>query len=129
MERWSGGYLRRPIAVESGPQGVFSCLGLQTAAFVGQGVPITWPSPEGEPSELVDVARSPQVNVKLELSGARLSGKYSLFHRQCDFERMGPSHSRMAAAGARLLVRLNMKVCKQIVALVRQEAFHAQGQR
>jgi len=78
---------------------------------------------EGEPSELVEVARS-QVNVELELLGARLSGEgIPSFHRQCEFESHGPPFSN-AAGGARLLVASQYeKDAKQIVALVKAGAF------
>jgi len=120
MERWSGGYLT-DLAVEVARK-EFSLRGIQPPPYVAK-IADNLAVTEGEPSELVEVARS-QVNVELELLGARLGGEgIPSFIVNANSNRMGPPFSN-AAGGARLLVASQYeKDAKQIVALVKAGAF------
>jgi len=120
LERWSGGYLTE-IAVEVARKEL-TRRGIHPPPYVAK-VPDNLAVDEAEPSELAEVARS-QVNVELEVLGARLSaeGIPSLIVN-ANSNRMGPQFSN-AAGGSRLLVASQYeKDAKQIIALVKAGAF------
>jgi len=93
LERWSGGYLTE-IAVEVARKEL-TRRGIHPPPYVAK-VPDNLAVDEAEPSELAEVARS-QVNVELEVLGARLSaeGIPSLIVN-ANSNRMGPQFSNAA---------------------------------
>jgi hypothetical protein len=120
MERWCGGYLT-DVAVEIA-RTEFSVRGIQPPAYVAKEVDVG-PVNDGEPSDLVEVARS-QALVELEVLGARLRSEgIPPLIVNANTNRMGPQFSN-AAGGARLLVPSQFaKDAMEIVALVKAGVF------
>ena len=120
LERWCGGYLT-DIAVEVA-RAEFSLRGVQPPPYVAKegDDPLV---DEGEPSELVEVARS-QVVAELEVLAARLNSEgIPPLIVNANTNRMGPQFSN-AAGGARLLVPSQFaNDAREIVALVKAGAF------
>jgi hypothetical protein len=120
MERWCDGCLT-DIAVEVA-RNEFSLRGVQPPPYVPRDLD-TRAANEGNPSELVEIARS-QMFGNLEVLRARLDseGIPSLIVNE-NSNRMGPQFSN-TAGGARLLVLSQFADdAKQIVALLNAGAF------
>ena len=120
MERWCGGYLT-DTAIEVARM-EFSMRGVQPPPYVAKDADQRT-GDEGEPSELVEVARS-QVVSELEVLCARLKSEgIPPLIVNANTNRMGPQFSN-AAGGARLLVPSQFaKDATEIVALVNAGAF------
>jgi len=120
MERWCGGYLTE-LAVEVARK-EFAQRGIQPPDYVPKEVD-SRPADRGEPSDLIEVARS-QAFGELEVLAARLESEgIPPLIVNANSNRMGPPFSN-SAGGSRLLVPSPFaKDAKEIVALLKSGAF------